>query len=271
MLRVRCAPCRCRNFCSSSPRPDVSATIVGVACSDAVSHSNSTGIGWLTNRWSSVRNAVCQQKLPEQQQLQVKRQQLSAEQLLSEQQLLKQELCTEQPPGVHKLFEGQLPGQQLSVERTSNHQLSAKLLPKQQLIEGELPKLQLSAEKVLAEQQPIAEQMSEQELFAEQLLERHQVEVGPATVTMCKISGDSSASDQASSEREAPRAALTHVGPDGRANMVNVSHKADTHRVAVAVGSIFLGRQQKCVPSVRVFTIFLIKVLLNVKEYGTVP
>jgi hypothetical protein len=251
MLRVRCAPCRCRNFCSSSPRPDVSATIVGVACSDAVSHSNSTGIGWLTNRWSSVCNAACQQKLTEQQKLQVKRQlseqKLSAEQLLSEQQLLKQELCTEQPPGVHKLFEGQLPGQQLSVERTSNHQLSAEPLLEQQLIEGQLPKFQLSAEKLLAKQQPIAEQLSEQQLLAEQLPERHLVEVGPATATMCQISGDSSASDQASSEREATRAALTHVGPDGRANMVNVAHKADTHRVAVAVGSIFLGRQQKCV------------------------
>jgi hypothetical protein len=35
--------------------------------------------------------------------------------------------------------------------------------------------------------------------------------------------------------------ALTHVGPDGRANMVDVGGKADTEREAVAVGSIFLG------------------------------
>ncbi len=40
--------------------------------------------------------------------------------------------------------------------------------------------------------------------------------------------------------------ALTHVGPDGRANMVDVGGKADTEREAVAVGSIFLGMAQQC-------------------------
>ncbi len=49
------------------------------------------------------------------------------------------------------------------------------------------------------------------------------------------------------SEAEAAQEAdaLTHVGPDGRANMVDVGGKADTEREAVAVGSIFLGMAQK--------------------------
>jgi hypothetical protein len=50
-----------------------------------------------------------------------------------------------------------------------------------------------------------------------------------------------------SSEVEAAQEAdaLTHVGPDGRANMVDVGGKADTEREAVAVGSIFLGMAQQ--------------------------
>ena len=39
-------------------------------------------------------------------------------------------------------------------------------------------------------------------------------------------------------------AVLTHVDSEGRANMVDVGHKGDTKRVAVASGTIFLGKQQ---------------------------
>ena len=38
-------------------------------------------------------------------------------------------------------------------------------------------------------------------------------------------------------------AVLTHVDSEGRANMVDVGHKGDTKRVAVASGTIFLGKQ----------------------------
>jgi hypothetical protein len=49
---------------------------------------------------------------------------------------------------------------------------------------------------------------------------------------------------------------LTHVDSEGRANMVDVGHKRDTERVALASGSIFLGG--------RVFFFFILIPQINI-------